>query len=110
MGEVLDLHEDGIFKALGKLERHDALARPSSGGKPKLHVSVVRRILDTRRCACCRKYSPKPVAEYLKKRGAGISEEALRDNFEIVGTASWSSQRTAYGCLPEMRAADPADQ
>lgn len=109
MGEVFDLTE-GFFKVLGKRPRDEALDRLPNDGKPKLHASVVERLLSTKRCAGVRQYSPRPIVKYLKARGAGINERALRDNFEIVGTASWSSQRTAYGCLPEMRAADPADQ
>jgi hypothetical protein len=85
----------GVFKVLGKRRRDRAFAAVPPGAKPKLHASVVQRLLRSR-CPGARAYAPSPIMSYLN--GTAVSERTLRDRFTIVGTPPKNCPATACGC------------
>ncbi len=96
MGAVVDL-TDGVFKVLGKRRRDRAFADVPPGAKPKIHVSVVQRLLRSRRCPGDQApYAPSPIMSYLN--GGALDEESLHDNFTIIGDAPKTCAATACNC------------
>lgn len=85
----------GVFKVLGKRRRDRAFAAVPPGAKPKLHASVVQRLLRSR-CPGARAYAPSPIMSYLN--GTAVSERTLRDRFTIVGTPPKACPTAACGC------------
>jgi len=97
MGAVVD-QTDGVFKVLGKRRRDRAFADVPPGAKPKLHVSVVQRLLRSRRCPGARvPYAPSPIMSYLN--GTELNEATLHDRFTIVGVPPESCRGTSCDCL-----------